>query len=48
LEMNLLCGTLSNVLRSPLLWNLFECFYHCFVLVGEQVILFVIHMTYLI
>jgi hypothetical protein len=29
-----------------LLLNLFECFYHCFVLVGDQVILFVIRVTY--
>jgi hypothetical protein len=36
----------QTLLRSPLLLNQFECFYHCFVLVGEQVILFVIHMTY--
>jgi hypothetical protein len=36
----------QTLLRSPLLLNLFEYFYHCFVLVGEQVILFVIHMTY--
>jgi hypothetical protein len=27
----------QTLLRSPLLLNLFECFYHCFVLVGEQV-----------
>jgi hypothetical protein len=33
----------QTLLRSPLLLNLFECFYHCFVLVGEQVVLFVIH-----
>jgi hypothetical protein len=32
--------------RSPLLLNLFECFYHCFVLVGDQVILFVIHVSH--